>query len=58
MKFVFQIARSPRPEGVRRCPTAYWKATFMYFMEIKKNVEKKFFKNIFSTDENFENFVF
>ena len=29
-----QIARSPRPEGVRRCPIACWKATFMYFMEI------------------------
>ena len=42
-----QIARSPRPEGVRRCPIACWKATFMYFTKMKKQTEKSFLKNIF-----------
>ena len=54
MKFVFQIARSPRPEGVRRCPIAYWKATFMYFMEIKKRWKKSFPKIFFRSTKNFE----
>ena len=42
-----QTARSPRPEGVRRCPVACWKATFMYFTKIKKILENSFFFNIF-----------
>ena len=42
-----QIARSPRTEGVRRCPIACWKATFMYFMEIKQTLKKSFSKIFF-----------
>ena len=46
-----QIARSPQPEGVWRCPIACWKATFMYFTKIKKDWNKSFFRstNIFES---------
>ena len=61
-----QIARSPRPEGVRRCPIACWKATFMYFTKIQTLYEKSFFEKYFSIGEkyfsdfhkNFKKFLF
>ena len=48
-----QISRSPRPEGVRRCPVACWKATFMYFTKIKQNNKKSFRKIFFDSRKIF-----
>ena len=48
------MARSRWPEGVRRCPIACWKATFMYFMEIKQTLKKSFSKIFFRSTKKFE----
>ena len=55
-----QIARSPRPEGVRRCPIACWKATYMHFTKIKKYKVFRFFfdRRTFLSLENFEILIF